>query len=514
MDDDAVREALRAAAAPFQTAPPPAVRWSTDRSSRRWHPMGRPTTRSRSSSSTKATSRTTVARACWPPTRPRSTRLLAGDHFDASGLRLVARRGDLDAVRLLTRLMASCSWLRAEQQPLAFDDDLWALCVAGIAATCAGGNALAAVRGFDEVAGLFVRGRVERLPGVVRRAAGVWLAARGRSWRPGSCARARRPGSDGDDPAAPAPSGRGCPMSLREFIETLRREGELATVAAPVDPCLEMAEIADRASKAGGPALLFERPAAAAGSRALRERPSLHRRAVPVLMNQFGSYRRLELALGAPLDELAGRIAELVELQVPKGLVGKVKALGQLRELASFAPEDRLQGGVSRGRRRSSRPGPAAGAHHLAGRRRAVHHPARLRHQGPRGAAQRRHVPPAGLRRPHDRHALARAPRRRRQLPRGRRTPRGRRRAGHRPGGHLRGHGAAAGGHRRVHVRRLPAGPAGRARGLRHGRPRGAGRRGDRARGLRRQGRDAARRARSATTPATTRWPTTTPSFT
>ena len=116
-------------------------------------------------------------------------------------------------------------------------------------------------------------------------------------------------------------------MSLREFIELLRREGELATVTAEVDPYLEMAEIADRASKARGPAILFERPkmAGAAGR-------------VPVLMNQLGSFRRLELAFGAPLDELAARIGELVELQVPKGLVGKVKALGQLRELASFAP--------------------------------------------------------------------------------------------------------------------------------------------------------------------------------
>jgi len=108
------------------------------------------------------------------------TRLLAGDHFDASGLRLIARAGDLDAVSLLTRLMASCSWLRAEQQPLAFDDDLWALCVAGIASNVAGGNAYAALRGFDDVAGLFARGRSERLPDVVRRAAsGVWLAERG-----------------------------------------------------------------------------------------------------------------------------------------------------------------------------------------------------------------------------------------------------------------------------------------------------------------------------------------------
>ena len=129
-------------------------------------------------------------------------------------------------------------------------------------------------------------------------------------------------------------------MSLREFVELLRREGELAVVAAPVDPYLEMAEIADRASKAGGPALLFERPvsAAAAGAPAANAH-RLTGAPLPVLMNQFGSYRRLELALGAPLDALAARIGELIDLQVPKGLAGKVKALGQLRELASFAPK-------------------------------------------------------------------------------------------------------------------------------------------------------------------------------
>jgi 4-hydroxy-3-polyprenylbenzoate decarboxylase len=117
-------------------------------------------------------------------------------------------------------------------------------------------------------------------------------------------------------------------MSLREFVDLLRREGELATVSAEVDPYLEMAEIADRASKARGPAILFERPKMPDG-----------RVPLPVVMNQLGSFRRLELAFGAPLDELAARIGELVELQIPTGLVGKVKALGQLRELASFTPK-------------------------------------------------------------------------------------------------------------------------------------------------------------------------------
>ena len=118
-------------------------------------------------------------------------------------------------------------------------------------------------------------------------------------------------------------------MDLRAFIDLLEREGELTRVSAEVDPYLEMAEIADRASKAHGPALLFARPQRPAG---------VAGPAASVLMNQLGSYRRLELALGAPLDELAARIAGLVELQVPRSLIGKVKALGQLRELASYGP--------------------------------------------------------------------------------------------------------------------------------------------------------------------------------
>jgi 4-hydroxy-3-polyprenylbenzoate decarboxylase len=119
-------------------------------------------------------------------------------------------------------------------------------------------------------------------------------------------------------------------VDLRAFIDLLEREGELVRVRPEIDPYLEIAEIADRTSKAHGPALLFERPRRPGGAA-----PP----AASVLMNQLGSYRRLELALGAPLDELAARIAGLVELQVPNSLIGKVKALGQLRELASYGPK-------------------------------------------------------------------------------------------------------------------------------------------------------------------------------
>ena len=70
---------------------------------------------------------------------------------------------------------------------------------------------------------------------------------------------------------------------LREYIALLREKGQLVVVDAPVDPVLEMAEVADRVVKAGGPALLFTNPKGYS---------------TPVLMNQFGSPERMCLALG------------------------------------------------------------------------------------------------------------------------------------------------------------------------------------------------------------------------
>ena len=177
MDDDAIRDALRAVAARFTKAPPPAFELVYAPLFAALAPEAGHTTYPLALEFVYEgyLSHYRDARLLAPDTSL-STRLLAGDHFDASGLRLVARGGDLDAVKLLTRLMASCSWLRAENRPFAYDDDLWALCVAGIAATASGGHALAALRAFDEVDRLFERDRVERLPEVVRRTAEtLWL---------------------------------------------------------------------------------------------------------------------------------------------------------------------------------------------------------------------------------------------------------------------------------------------------------------------------------------------------
>ena len=117
---------------------------------------------------------------------------------------------------------------------------------------------------------------------------------------------------------------------LREWIRLLEKEGELRRVTAPVDPDLEITEIVDRTVKAGGPALLFE---------------SVRGSKLPLLINQFGSERRMCLAVGVDaLDDVAGKLESVLELQPPQGLVDKVRKLGQLKSIADSMPKS-----VSRG---------------------------------------------------------------------------------------------------------------------------------------------------------------------
>jgi len=112
---------------------------------------------------------------------------------------------------------------------------------------------------------------------------------------------------------------------LHEFIRALEKAGELKRVKVEVDPVLEITEFADRAVKRGGPALLFERPK---GSE------------IPVLINAFASMRRMELALEvSSIEEVAGRISHLLEMQAPQGLLDKLKMLPKLAELGRFFPK-------------------------------------------------------------------------------------------------------------------------------------------------------------------------------
>jgi len=121
---------------------------------------------------------------------------------------------------------------------------------------------------------------------------------------------------------------------LREWIAALDKAGELKRIGAEVDPVLEITEITDRVSKGaarkygrpGGPALLFENVKGAAG--------------VPVLINQFGSERRMQMALGVEnLDEVAERIRELLNMKSPEGFLDKIKMLPKLAELGQFFPK-------------------------------------------------------------------------------------------------------------------------------------------------------------------------------
>src|ERR671933_39077 len=124
----------------------------------------------------------------------------------------------------------------------------------------------------------------------------------------------------------------GAPADLRSWIALLERERELVRVGAEVDPDLEVTEILDRTVKAGGPALLFERPK---GSR--------H----PLLVNQFGTERRMCLAFGAPsLDAVAKRLEDVLEMQPPQGLVEKVRGLKKLKSIADSLPKSVRSGPV------------------------------------------------------------------------------------------------------------------------------------------------------------------------
>ena len=96
---------------------------------------------------------------------------------------------------------------------------------------------------------------------------------------------------------------------LREFISQLESQGELKRIRAEVSPRLEMTEVCDRVLRAGGPALLFERPAG---------------HDMPVLANLFGSVRRVAAAMGVAdahaLREVGKMLAFLREPEPPKGL--------------------------------------------------------------------------------------------------------------------------------------------------------------------------------------------------
>jgi 4-hydroxy-3-polyprenylbenzoate decarboxylase len=113
--------------------------------------------------------------------------------------------------------------------------------------------------------------------------------------------------------------------SLGEFVAALERAGQLHRVETQVDPRLEISEITDRVVKRGGPALLFTN---VRGSQ------------FPVLTNQFGSRRRMAMALGTgTLDEAGDRIRKLLDMSMPQSAMEKIGKLLSLAPLAAALPK-------------------------------------------------------------------------------------------------------------------------------------------------------------------------------
>lgn len=114
----------------------------------------------------------------------------------------------------------------------------------------------------------------------------------------------------------------------QEFIDALEQAGELVRIKEYVNPKLEIAEITDRVSKmpGGGKALLFENTGYD----------------FPVLMNAYGSEKRMCMALGVThLDAVAEEIEGLFKmLSAPKeGILDKLKLLPKLGQFASWMPK-------------------------------------------------------------------------------------------------------------------------------------------------------------------------------
>lgn len=145
--------------------------------------------------------------------------------------------------------------------------------------------------------------------------------------------------------------------TTQDFVRALDNAGELKRIGAPVSPVLEITEIADRTSKRpapnpgsagtrrtdprsahlGGHALLFE---------------NVEGSDIPVLINAFGSYRRIEMALGCNeagpgcdegpnsggLEGLAERVGRLIKPEPPATLLAKLQKIPELMELAKIPP--------------------------------------------------------------------------------------------------------------------------------------------------------------------------------
>jgi 4-hydroxy-3-polyprenylbenzoate decarboxylase len=125
--------------------------------------------------------------------------------------------------------------------------------------------------------------------------------------------------------------------SLREFLTTLEKAGELVRVSEPVSTVLEMTEIQRRLLATGGPAVLFEKPIRADGEIS----------PMPCLVNLFGTVRRVAMGVtlegrarstAADLREVGELLAFLRAPEPPRGFKDAMEMLPLAKTVMSMRP--------------------------------------------------------------------------------------------------------------------------------------------------------------------------------
>src|ERR1700761_6928502 len=129
--------------------------------------------------------------------------------------------------------------------------------------------------------------------------------------------------------------------TFSSLIDDLDHAGELGRVKTRGAPILEIAEITDRVSKTPAPHghnELDRNPGGKLGGKALLFE-NVEGSDIPVAINTFGSYWRVNQALGTRnLEALAARVQQLVKPEIPTTLLEKMKKLPDLMKLGTFPP--------------------------------------------------------------------------------------------------------------------------------------------------------------------------------
>ena len=120
---------------------------------------------------------------------------------------------------------------------------------------------------------------------------------------------------------------------IHDFISELEKNGELKRVKTQVDSNLEIAEILRRQMYSNGPAILFE---------------NIKDYEMPILANAFGSMKRLEIGLEMTnFEEIGQRIVDMTKMDIPSGILNKIKKLPELSKMAESFPKLEKSGPVT-----------------------------------------------------------------------------------------------------------------------------------------------------------------------